>query len=145
MTGIIDYGASYSSHQPPPSNPHPPFHYSCFTPPHPTHAPPSPLLTPPAVGPWPGRNTSIDSGSVEVGRRVSQEVPPGVFWRSLLHLSQPQFLKFNISLGKDALFGVYIRKGLPPSHAQVHQQPHPGHRDGVDTARLPKTIAYSER
>uniref|UniRef100_A0A672SDV0 Teneurin transmembrane protein 2 n=1 Tax=Sinocyclocheilus grahami TaxID=75366 RepID=A0A672SDV0_SINGR len=54
-----------------------------------------------------------------VGRRVTQEVPPGVFWRSLMHLSQPQFLKFNISLGKDALFGVYIRKGLPPSHAQV--------------------------
>uniref|UniRef100_A0AAY5EQA9 Teneurin-2 n=1 Tax=Electrophorus electricus TaxID=8005 RepID=A0AAY5EQA9_ELEEL len=64
------------------------------------------------------RNSSIDTGDVEVGRRVTQEVPPGMFWRSLLHLSQPQFLKFNISLGKDALFGVYIRKGLPPSHAQ---------------------------
>lgn len=72
-----------------------------------------------APGPWAGRNSSIDTGSVEVGRRVTQEVPPGVFWRSLLHLSLPQFLKFNISLGKDALFGVYIRKGLPPSHAQV--------------------------
>lgn len=73
-----------------------------------------------AVGPWAGRNSSIDMGSIEVGRRVTQEVPPGVFWRSLLHLGLPQFLKFNISLGKDALFGVYIRKGLPPSHAQVH-------------------------
>ncbi|KAF3838068.1 hypothetical protein F7725_009836 [Dissostichus mawsoni] len=69
-------------------------------------------------GSWAGRNSSIDTGTIEVGRRVTQEVPPGVFWRSLLHLSQPQFLKFNISLGKDALFGVYIRKGLPPSHAQ---------------------------
>ncbi|XP_031714021.1 teneurin-2 [Anarrhichthys ocellatus] len=69
-------------------------------------------------GPWAGRNSSIDTGNIEVGRRVTQEVPPGVFWRSLLHLGQPQFLKFNISLGKDALFGVYIRKGLPPSHAQ---------------------------
>uniref|UniRef100_A0A673JQA4 Teneurin-2 n=1 Tax=Sinocyclocheilus rhinocerous TaxID=307959 RepID=A0A673JQA4_9TELE len=68
--------------------------------------------------PWAARNSSIDMGSLEVGRRVTQEVPPGVFWRSLMHLSQPQFLKFNISLGKDALFGVYIRKGLPPSHAQ---------------------------
>uniref|UniRef100_A0A673WCY5 Teneurin transmembrane protein 2 n=1 Tax=Salmo trutta TaxID=8032 RepID=A0A673WCY5_SALTR len=68
--------------------------------------------------PWPGPNSSIESGDVEVGRRVSQEIPPGMFWRSLLHLAQPQFLKFNISLGKDALFGVYIRKGLPPSHAQ---------------------------
>ncbi|MEQ2160709.1 Teneurin-2, partial [Goodea atripinnis] len=69
-------------------------------------------------GPWAGRNSSIDTGNIEVGRRVTQDVPPGVFWRSLLYLSQPQFLKFNISLGKDALFGVYIRKGLPPSHAQ---------------------------
>uniref|UniRef100_A0A8C5EEW8 Teneurin-2 n=1 Tax=Gouania willdenowi TaxID=441366 RepID=A0A8C5EEW8_GOUWI len=48
-------------------------------------------------GPWASRNSSIDTGNIEVGRR---------------------FLKFNISLGKDALFGVYIRKGLPPSHAQ---------------------------
>uniref|UniRef100_A0A3Q3WJ75 Uncharacterized protein n=1 Tax=Mola mola TaxID=94237 RepID=A0A3Q3WJ75_MOLML len=69
-------------------------------------------------GSWAGRNSSIDIGSVEVGKRVTQDVPPGVFWRSLLQLSLPQFLKFNISLGKDALFGVYIRKGLPPSHAQ---------------------------
>ncbi|XP_042646449.1 teneurin-2 isoform X4 [Tyto alba] len=69
-------------------------------------------------GPWVARNSSIDSGETEVGRRVTQEVPPGVFWRSQIHISQPQFLKFNISLGKDALFGVYIRRGLPPSHAQ---------------------------
>ncbi|XP_062309102.1 teneurin-2 isoform X2 [Osmerus eperlanus] len=69
-------------------------------------------------GPWVYRNSSIVSGELEVGRRVGQEVPPGVFWRTLLHLRQPLFLKFNISLGKDALFGVYIRKGLPPSHAQ---------------------------
>ncbi|XP_045040940.2 teneurin-2 isoform X7 [Desmodus rotundus] len=67
---------------------------------------------------WSLKNSSIDSGEAEVGRRVTQEVPPGVFWRSQIHISQPQFLKFNISLGKDALFGVYIRRGLPPSHAQ---------------------------
>uniref|UniRef100_A0A672QDW6 Teneurin-2 n=1 Tax=Sinocyclocheilus grahami TaxID=75366 RepID=A0A672QDW6_SINGR len=78
----------------------------------------SDTATAPSGRPWAARNSSIDMGSLEVGRRVTQEVPPGVFWRSLMHLSQPQFLKFNISLGKDALFGVYIRKGLPPSHAQ---------------------------
>uniref|UniRef100_A0A7N5KHV8 Teneurin-2 n=1 Tax=Ailuropoda melanoleuca TaxID=9646 RepID=A0A7N5KHV8_AILME len=72
----------------------------------------------PLETPWSLRNSSIDSGETEVGRRVTQEVPPGVFWRSQIHISQPQFLKFNISLGKDALFGVYIRRGLPPSHAQ---------------------------
>ncbi|KAM4675330.1 teneurin-2 isoform 1-T1 [Discoglossus pictus] len=70
-------------------------------------------------GPWfPTRNSSIDNGEVEIGRRITQEVPAGVFWRSHIHVIQPQFLKFNISLGKDALFGVYIRRGLPPSHAQ---------------------------
>ncbi|XP_078241953.1 teneurin-2 isoform X8 [Pogona vitticeps] len=69
-------------------------------------------------GPWATRNNSIDSGEAEIGRRVTQEVPQGIFWRSQIHITQPQFLKFNISLGKDALFAVYIRRGLPPSHVQ---------------------------
>lgn len=43
----------------------------------------------------------------------------GVFWRSQLYVDQPQFLKFNISVQRDALVGVYGRKGLPPSHTQV--------------------------
>nr|XP_060620976.1 teneurin-2 isoform X1 [Anolis sagrei ordinatus]XP_060620977.1 teneurin-2 isoform X1 [Anolis sagrei ordinatus]XP_060620978.1 teneurin-2 isoform X1 [Anolis sagrei ordinatus]XP_060620979.1 teneurin-2 isoform X1 [Anolis sagrei ordinatus]XP_060620981.1 teneurin-2 isoform X1 [Anolis sagrei ordinatus]XP_060620982.1 teneurin-2 isoform X1 [Anolis sagrei ordinatus]XP_060620983.1 teneurin-2 isoform X1 [Anolis sagrei ordinatus] len=69
-------------------------------------------------GPWGTKNNSIDSGETEVGRRVTQEVPQGIFWRSQIHITQPQFLKFNISLGKDALFAVYIRRGFPPSHVQ---------------------------
>lgn len=75
-------------------------------------------------GPWVLKNSSINSGELVLGQRISQDVPPGVFWRSLLHLRQPHFLKFNISLGKDALFGVYMRKGLPPSHAQVSESPY---------------------
>ncbi|XP_071361050.1 teneurin-3 isoform X2 [Trachinotus anak] len=63
-------------------------------------------------------NNTIDTGEVDVGRRAIQDVPPGVFWRSQLYIDQPQFLKFNISLQKDALVGVYGRKGLPPSHTQ---------------------------
>uniref|UniRef100_A0A803T755 Teneurin-2 n=1 Tax=Anolis carolinensis TaxID=28377 RepID=A0A803T755_ANOCA len=70
------------------------------------------------IGPWGTKNNSIDSGETEVGRRVTQEVQQGIFWRSQIHITQPQFLKFNISLGKDALFAVYIRRGLPPSHVQ---------------------------
>ncbi|XP_067852200.1 teneurin-2 [Heptranchias perlo] len=64
------------------------------------------------------KNSSIDLGDVDIGRRVSQEVPPGMFWRSQLYIDRPQFVKFNVSLGKDALFGLYIRKGLCPSHTQ---------------------------
>ncbi|XP_061628035.1 teneurin-3 isoform X3 [Phyllopteryx taeniolatus] len=63
-------------------------------------------------------NNTIDTGEVDVGRRASQDVPPGVFWRSQLYIDQPQFLKFNISVQKNALVGVYGRKGLPPSHTQ---------------------------
>ncbi|GAB1295938.1 Teneurin-2 [Apodemus speciosus] len=85
--------------------------------------------------PWSLKNSSIDSGEAEVGRRVTQEVPPGVFWRSQIHISQPQFLKFNISLGKDALFGVYIRRGLPPSHAQgLHGTP--GRKGEMECGRV---------
>lgn len=46
----------------------------------------------------------------------------GVFWRSQLYIDQPQFLKFNISVQRDALVGVYGRKGLPPSHTQVTRE-----------------------
>ncbi|XP_062332162.1 teneurin-3 isoform X4 [Osmerus eperlanus] len=63
-------------------------------------------------------NNSIDSGQVEVGRRVTQGIPPGVFWRSRLAMEKPHFLKFNISVQKNALIGVYGRKGLPPTHTQ---------------------------
>uniref|UniRef100_A0A8C7DU15 Teneurin-3 n=1 Tax=Oncorhynchus kisutch TaxID=8019 RepID=A0A8C7DU15_ONCKI len=63
-------------------------------------------------------NNTIDTGEVDVGRRALQEVPPGIFWRSQLYIDQPQFLKFNISVQRDALVGVYGRKGLPPSHTQ---------------------------
>uniref|UniRef100_A0A674BP27 Teneurin-3 n=1 Tax=Salmo trutta TaxID=8032 RepID=A0A674BP27_SALTR len=63
-------------------------------------------------------NNTIDTGEVDVGRRAVQEVPPGIFWRSQIYIDQPQFLKFNISVQRDALVGVYGRKGLPPSHTQ---------------------------
>lgn len=64
-------------------------------------------------------NNSIDTGQVDIGKIVGQGVPPGVFWRSQLNLEQPRFLKFNISVQKNALIGVYGRKGLAPSHTQV--------------------------
>ncbi|CAL8329160.1 unnamed protein product [Lota lota] len=65
-----------------------------------------------------GENNTIDTGELDVGRRAIQDVPPGIFWRSQIYIDQPQFLKFNISVQRDALVGVYGRKGLPPSHTQ---------------------------
>lgn len=70
----------------------------------------------------------IDSGEIDVGRRASQKIPPGTFWRSQVFIDHPVHLKFNVSLGKAALVGIYGRKGLPPSHTQVtgpHKQTDP--------------------
>ncbi|XP_016319307.1 teneurin-3 isoform X5 [Sinocyclocheilus anshuiensis] len=63
-------------------------------------------------------NNTIDTGEVDVGRRAVQDVPPGTFWRSQVFIDQPQSLKFNISVQRGALVGVYGRKGLPPTHTQ---------------------------
>ncbi|XP_061733975.1 teneurin-4 isoform X5 [Nerophis ophidion] len=60
----------------------------------------------------------IDMGEIDVGRKVAQQIPPAVFWRSQVFVDHPMYLKFNVSLSKDALVGVYGRRGLPPSHTQ---------------------------
>lgn len=63
----------------------------------------------------------IDTGEIDVGRRSTQKIPPGLFWRSQVFIDHPVHLKFNVSLGKSALVGIYGRKGLPPSHTQVRR------------------------
>ncbi|XP_055734292.1 teneurin-4-like isoform X6 [Salvelinus fontinalis] len=60
----------------------------------------------------------IDMGEIDVGRKVAQQIPPGVFWRSQVFVDHSMYLKFNVSLGKDALVGIYGRRGLPPTHTQ---------------------------
>uniref|UniRef100_A0A669EA57 Teneurin-4 n=1 Tax=Oreochromis niloticus TaxID=8128 RepID=A0A669EA57_ORENI len=60
----------------------------------------------------------IDMGEIDVGRKVAQQIPPGIFWRSQVFIDHPMYLKFNVSLSKDALVGIYGRRGLPPSHTQ---------------------------
>lgn len=63
----------------------------------------------------------IDMGEIDVGRKVAQQIPPGIFWRSQVFIDHPMYLKFNVSLSKDALVGIYGRRGLPPSHTQVRR------------------------
>uniref|UniRef100_A0A3B3UFP3 Teneurin transmembrane protein 4 n=1 Tax=Poecilia latipinna TaxID=48699 RepID=A0A3B3UFP3_9TELE len=60
----------------------------------------------------------IDMGEIDVGRKFAQQIPPGIFWRSQVFIDHPMYLKFNVSLSKDALVGIYGRRGLPPSHTQ---------------------------
>uniref|UniRef100_A0A8C0FR83 Teneurin-4 n=1 Tax=Bubo bubo TaxID=30461 RepID=A0A8C0FR83_BUBBB len=70
------------------------------------------------IVPWGLFECFIDSGEIDVGRRATQKIPPGIFWRSQVFIDHPVHLKFNVSLGKAALVGIYGRKGLPPSHTQ---------------------------
>eukprot|EP00062_Callorhinchus_milii_P001146 gi/632936225/ref/XP_007893009.1/ PREDICTED: teneurin-1 [Callorhinchus milii] len=64
------------------------------------------------------RGMAIDTGEVDVGSHMMQTIPPGLFWRFQITTEQPVYLKFNVSLAKDALLGIYGRRNLPPTHTQ---------------------------
>uniref|UniRef100_A0A8C6TY83 Si:dkey-237h12.3 n=1 Tax=Neogobius melanostomus TaxID=47308 RepID=A0A8C6TY83_9GOBI len=63
-------------------------------------------------------NNSIDTGQVEVGKRAGQEPPTGRVLALAAQHRATALIKFNISVQKNALIGVYGRKGLAPSHTQ---------------------------
>ncbi|XP_078268670.1 teneurin-1 isoform X1 [Rhinoraja longicauda] len=64
------------------------------------------------------RGRAIDTGEVDIGMQVMQTIPPGHFWRFQVTADHPLYLKFNVSLAKDALLGIYGRRNLPPTHTQ---------------------------
>uniref|UniRef100_A0A8C3V748 Teneurin-1 n=1 Tax=Catharus ustulatus TaxID=91951 RepID=A0A8C3V748_CATUS len=65
-----------------------------------------------------GKGRAIDTGEVEIGAQVMQTIPPGLFWRFQITIHHPVYLKFNISLAKDSLLGIYGRRNIPPTHTQ---------------------------
>lgn len=65
------------------------------------------------------KGRTIDTGEVEIGAQVMQMIPPGLFWRFQITIHHPMYLKFNISLAKDSLLGIYGRRNIPPTHTQV--------------------------
>lgn len=65
------------------------------------------------------KGRAIDTGEVEIGAQVMQTIPPGLFWRFQITIHHPMYLKFNISLAKDSLLGIYGRRNIPPTHTQV--------------------------
>ncbi|KAG5263703.1 hypothetical protein AALO_G00267690 [Alosa alosa] len=64
------------------------------------------------------RGRAIDRGEVDIGAQVSQVIPPSLFWRFHLTVHHPTYVKFNLSLSREALLGVYGRRNLPPTHTQ---------------------------
>lgn len=65
------------------------------------------------------KGRAIDTGEVEIGAQVMQTIPPGLFWRFQITIHHPMYLKFNVSLAKDSLLGIYGRRNIPPTHTQV--------------------------
>uniref|UniRef100_A0ABM5EWL4 Teneurin-1 isoform X2 n=1 Tax=Pogona vitticeps TaxID=103695 RepID=A0ABM5EWL4_9SAUR len=64
------------------------------------------------------KGQAIDTGEVEIGDQVMQTIPPGLFWRFQIMIHHPMYLKFNVSLAKDSLLGIYGRRNIPPTHTQ---------------------------
>ncbi|MGH0181088.1 UNVERIFIED_CONTAM: hypothetical protein FKN15_005687 [Acipenser sinensis] len=64
------------------------------------------------------RGRAIDRGEVDIGTKVMQTIPPGLFWRFHVTIHHPMYLKFNISLARDSLLGIYGRRNIPPTHTQ---------------------------
>ncbi|XP_053555097.1 teneurin-1 isoform X2 [Bombina bombina] len=64
------------------------------------------------------RGRSIDSGEIDIGKQIVQSIPPGLFWRFQITIHHPLYLKFNVSLAKDSLLGIYGRRNIPPTHTQ---------------------------
>ncbi|XP_035290458.1 teneurin-1 isoform X1 [Anguilla anguilla] len=64
------------------------------------------------------RGRVIDRGEVDIGIQVTQIIPPGLFWRFHITVHHPEYVKFNISLARDALLGIYGRRNIPPTHTQ---------------------------
>lgn len=65
------------------------------------------------------RGKAIDRGEVDIGTQVMQVIPPGLFWRFHITIHHPEYVKFNVSLARDALLGIYGRRNIPPTHTQV--------------------------
>ncbi|KAL4648805.1 teneurin-1-like [Arapaima gigas] len=64
------------------------------------------------------KGRAIDRGEVDIGSQVMQTIPPGLFWRFHLTIHHPTYVKFNVSLARDALLGIYGRRNIPPTHTQ---------------------------
>uniref|UniRef100_A0A4W3JYJ2 Teneurin transmembrane protein 4 n=1 Tax=Callorhinchus milii TaxID=7868 RepID=A0A4W3JYJ2_CALMI len=83
-----------------------------------------PVPTDVTLSPSGGTVTKLQMFRIVFGRGrvenilVTKKIPPGIFWCTQVFIDHPMYLKFNVSLGKDALVGIYGRRGLSPSHTQ---------------------------
>ncbi|KAI1898905.1 hypothetical protein AGOR_G00077210, partial [Albula goreensis] len=97
------------------------------------------------------RGRAIDRGEVDIGTQVMQTIPPGLFWRFHLTVHHPTYVKFNISLARDALLGIYGRRNIPPTHTQFDfvklldgkQLIKPEMKGSEDSGSMPRNLILS--
>ena len=54
----------------------------------------------------------------QVGDKMKQTIPPKSFWTSQFNQPESKFVKINLTVPEDGVFGIYGRRGAAPSIAQ---------------------------
>lgn len=54
----------------------------------------------------------------QVGDKTTQMIPPKSFWTSQFNQPDSKFVKFNLTVQDNGVFGIYGRRGASPSIAQ---------------------------
>ena len=53
-----------------------------------------------------------------LGKRMEKEIDPFGFWRTQFYMPTPTYVKFNFTVPRDTVIGVYGRRKTQPTHAQ---------------------------
>lgn len=63
-------------------------------------------------------NALPPSLSYQLGTEAAADIAPESFWRLQMPLTEPKFLKCNVSVSEDGALGVFGRKNTPPTIVQ---------------------------
>ncbi|XP_053400283.1 teneurin-m-like isoform X5 [Mercenaria mercenaria] len=61
---------------------------------------------------------SLPIAQYQVGDKMEQTIPPKAFWTSQFNQPDSKFVKINLTVPDDGIFGIYGRRGASPSIAQ---------------------------
>ncbi|XP_053689275.1 teneurin-m isoform X1 [Sabethes cyaneus] len=57
---------------------------------------------------------------INLGQRLSKEIPPYSYWNMQFYQSEPAYVKFDYGIPRGASIGVYARRNALPTHTQYH-------------------------
>lgn len=59
-------------------------------------------------------------GQINLGQRLSKEIPPYGYWNMQFYQSEPAYVKFDYGIPRGASIAVYGRRNALPTHTQYH-------------------------